>query len=172
MKGYKGMNNDMTCRLFKFEIGKTYHAEGDICLCKNGFHFCKNLCNVFHYYPEGRYFEIEASGDILSEGNKSVCSVIKIIRELTSTELHRYKYGYGFGGGYSDDYGDGYGDGDKYGCGNGYGNGDGYNDGDGYGDGHGYGDGYGRGYGDGYGDGEGDGYTDLNGYFLKIGIYM
>lgn len=73
MKGYKGMNEDMTCRDFKFELGKTYHVEGNIQLCKNGFHFCKNLIDVFDYYCYGRYFEIEAIGDVLSDGEKRCC---------------------------------------------------------------------------------------------------
>lgn len=33
VKGYKGMNKDMTCRGMQFEIGKTYSVDGDIELC-------------------------------------------------------------------------------------------------------------------------------------------
>ena len=30
MKGYKGMESDMTCRGMQFEVGKTYHVGGKI----------------------------------------------------------------------------------------------------------------------------------------------
>ena len=33
MKGYKGMTKDMTCRGMPFEIGKSYHIEGNVRLC-------------------------------------------------------------------------------------------------------------------------------------------
>ena len=150
MKGYKGMTKDMTCRGMKFEVGKTYHIDGQIEICKNGLHFCKNLIDVFDYYSkneDSRYFEVETESDVYSEGGKSVTSTLTILRELTDVEINRVFYGNGYGYGYGngDGYGDGYGYG--YGNGNGYGYGDGYGDGNGNGNGYGYGDGYGYGYG-------------------------
>ena len=118
MKGYKGMNKDMQCRGYQFEIGKTYRISGEVELCKNGFHFCEKLVDVFEYYEKGephRYFEIEASGTIKSDGKKSVAEEITIIRELSDTEVSRAFYGYGDGNGYG--YGYGYGNGDGYGNG-------------------------------------------------------
>ena len=153
MKGYKGMDRDMKCRGYQFEVGKTYRADGEVELCKNGFHFCEKLADVFEYYERGdpnRFFEIEASGTIESDGKKSVAEEITIIRELGDIEINRVFFGYG--NGYGDGDGDGYGDG----YGNGYGNGYGYGYGDGYGDGDGDGYGNGNGYGDGYGDGYGN----------------
>ena len=153
MKGYKGMNGDMKCRGYQFEVGKKYRIAGEVELCKNGFHFCEKLFDVFEYYEKDephRYFEIEASGTIKSDGEKSVAEEITIIRELEEAEINRAFYGNGYGYGYGYGYGNGYG----YGYGNVYGDGDGY----GYGDGNGYGDGDGYGYGD--GDGDGYGYGD------------
>ena len=40
VKGYKGFNQDLTCRGFQYEIGKTYEYNGEIELCSSGFHFC------------------------------------------------------------------------------------------------------------------------------------
>ena len=134
MKGYKGMNADMTCRGMLFEVGKSYHVDGAINVCERGLHFCENLKDVFDYYENEnghRFFEVEASGMIDTNGRKSAASDLLIIRELTTVEINRTVYGNGYGYGY------GYGDGD----GNGYGDGDG----------NGYGDGYGYGYGDGKG---------------------
>ena len=147
MRGFKGMNKDMTCLGFQYEIGKTYR-EDNIKICKKGFHFCKNLVDVFRFYKkdEGRFFEIEASGEIMTQDVKGVASEITVLRELEKMEVNRIVYGDGNGNGYGFGYGDGNGDG----------NGDGYGDGngDGYGNGFGFGDGYGYGYG--YGDGYGD----------------
>ena len=132
MKGYKGMDKNMQCRGMQYQIGESYHVAGNISVCYNGLHFCERLKDVFDYYPkdDNRFFEVEASGTINSEGSKSAASDITINRIV---------------------YGDGNGDGDGYG----YGNGDGNGDGDGYGYGNGDGDGYG--YGNGYGDGYGNG---------------
>ena len=52
IKGYKVMNPDMTCRGFKFEVGKTYKHEGRIELCNAGFHFCLKASDCFNYYRD------------------------------------------------------------------------------------------------------------------------
>lgn len=100
MKGYKGMNADMTCRGMQYELGKTYHIDGNIELCNRGFHFCEKLKNVFDYYDNdgaNRFFEIEADGDIKSDDSKSVAHTITIVRELSAKEVNKTKYGDGNG---------------------------------------------------------------------------
>ena len=58
MKGYKGMNADMTCRGMRYEVGKSYHVDGNITVCERGLHFCERLTDVFDYYKrEGRINE-------------------------------------------------------------------------------------------------------------------
>ena len=52
MKGYKGFNSDLTCLDFQYEVGKTYHQDGDLQVCSNGFHFCKNLTDCFEFYDK------------------------------------------------------------------------------------------------------------------------
>ena len=47
---YKAFYSDMICRGFKYEEGKTYEIEGELELCKRGFHACLNLLDVFNYY--------------------------------------------------------------------------------------------------------------------------
>ncbi len=168
MKGYKGMTKDMTCRGMKYEVGKTYHVDGEVILCRNGLHFCKNLADVYRFYPRedsNRFFEVEAAEPVLSDGHKSVTASLKIIRELTDKERNRAVYcgnGYGYGNGNGNVNGYGDGNSDSYGYGNGNGNGDGY----GYGNGNGNGDGNGIGYGDGNGYGyhydNGDSYNMQN----------
>ena len=49
MKYYKAFNPDMTCKGFKFEIGKTYEEEKAE-MCYSGFHFCENPLDCLNYY--------------------------------------------------------------------------------------------------------------------------
>ena len=49
MKAYKGFKNDMTCRGYKYEEGKTYEEEKAE-LCKFGFHACEDPLDCFGYY--------------------------------------------------------------------------------------------------------------------------
>lgn len=49
MKYYKVFNPDMTCKGFKFEIGKTYEEE-QAEICYSGFHFCENPLDCLNYY--------------------------------------------------------------------------------------------------------------------------
>ena len=48
-KFYKGFNEDLTCRGFQYEEGKTYE-EHEADLCHKGFHACEDPLDCFHYY--------------------------------------------------------------------------------------------------------------------------
>ena len=56
MKAYKAFNQDMTCRGFQYEEGKTYELpEGQKAkLCKRGFHACERPVDVLSYYDAGK----------------------------------------------------------------------------------------------------------------------
>ena len=95
LRAYKGFNkgflSDWTCRGFKYEIGKSYHQDGKIKCCENGFHACPNPLDVFNYYRgilNGLHFaEVELSGEMDWVKDKVAASDIRIIRELTASEL-------------------------------------------------------------------------------------
>lgn len=95
MKGYKGMEMDMTCRGMQYELGKSYHIDNPV-MCKQGFHFCKNLEETFLYYnwKNSRFFEVEAIGEIICDdySEKMVASDIKIVREVTRAIINRIAY--------------------------------------------------------------------------------
>ena len=86
IKTYKGMDKDMKCRGFQFEVGKEYEAEGDINACNNGFHACEMPLDVLKYYEpaKSRYFEVEQDGDLSrdSEDSKVASRKIKIGAEI------------------------------------------------------------------------------------------
>ena len=87
---YKGMNYDMTCRDFHYEIGKTYKTDS-VELCKCGFHACLNPRNVRYYYPQdkgSRHFKVKLSGEIAKcdePYTKVAATEITILEEITDT---------------------------------------------------------------------------------------
>ena len=65
IKGFKGTEKDMSCKGYRYELGKQFDLDDDIepLLCEKGFQFCKKLENVFRYYKIGdgnRFFEVKA----------------------------------------------------------------------------------------------------------------
>lgn len=62
--GYKATEKDMTCLDYKFTIGDVYTVDGEVEECKNGFHLCTELKDVFKYYSiykkPFRYFKVRA----------------------------------------------------------------------------------------------------------------
>jgi hypothetical protein len=86
MKAYKVFNEDFTCRNFQYEVGKTYIHEEQIKLCGSGFHACLKTVDCFNYYffdSKNKVCEVELMGNIEHGDDKSVCSEIKIIREIS-----------------------------------------------------------------------------------------
>ena len=88
---YKGMNSDMTCRDFKYEVGKTYKTD-KAKLCQCGFHACLNPRDVLGYYSKNnsRYFKVKLSGEIAKCGKfdtKVAATEITIIEEINIDEV-------------------------------------------------------------------------------------
>jgi hypothetical protein len=60
MKAYKGFDENLKCKDFQYEIGKTYE-EPEAQLCENGFNACEYPLDVFCYYSpaKSRFAEVE-----------------------------------------------------------------------------------------------------------------
>ena len=89
---YKGMNSDMTCKGFQYEIGKSYKTDkAELCEC--GFHACLNPIDVLDYYPKylsSRYFKVKLSGEITkcSMWDTNVAATeITILEEIPSDKF-------------------------------------------------------------------------------------
>ena len=85
IKAYKAFDKDLSCRGFKYEVGKEYEETGDIKACKKGFHACPYPLDVFGYYApaRSRFCEVEQSGQIDDSESDKVCSSkIRIGAEL------------------------------------------------------------------------------------------
>ena len=111
MRAYKGFkkNEDgtLTCRDFTYEVGMTYKHDGDISLCKSGFHACHELHQCLHFYPnngENVFCEVECGGNIIESDagdGKLVCSEITILREVDMSGVAVFDNAWGFSEGYS-----------------------------------------------------------------------
>ena len=88
--GYKVFNPDWTCRGFRYEVGKTFSDLKKPKICKCGFHFCKKPADCFKYYdfdPDNKIAEVEATGEIDTDGIKTCTNRIKILREVSWEEV-------------------------------------------------------------------------------------
>ena len=95
----KGMNKDMICRGYQFEVGKEYKIDTKgkpLELCSGTvFHYCKTLAQVHRFYDcknkDHRYFEIEVLGEEVEDIEKCGSNHIKIVREIVGEELELMK---------------------------------------------------------------------------------
>lgn len=90
-KAFKITDENMVCRGYQFNMTDTFVQEGDAVLCKNGFHFCNNVGDLFGYYNfdgNNRVFEIEYDENNVDIGEDKLCSnKIRFIRELAWYEV-------------------------------------------------------------------------------------
>jgi hypothetical protein len=72
MNAYKATYN-RRCKTIQYEAGKTYTFNGEIELCKQGFHFCEKPLDTLTYYSMGETFilmEIEVLGKVIKKDMK------------------------------------------------------------------------------------------------------
>ncbi|MCK9272970.1 hypothetical protein M0P65_05475 [Candidatus Gracilibacteria bacterium] len=89
MIGYKATYNGK-CKDQLYEVGQTYTLDGELVMCLNGFHFCQDLYDVFNYYLENKntkVFKVEALGNIKTIDDKSVTDNIKILEEVSLSNM-------------------------------------------------------------------------------------
>ena len=97
MKTYKGFDEDMTCKGFQYEEGKSYEKKEKI-VCENGFHACEYPLDCFRYYSPNKsvYHEVEQNGEISkdSRDTKVVSTKIKIDPEINIAGLVKVAIAY------------------------------------------------------------------------------
>ncbi len=91
MKGYKALEKDWTCRGKKYQAGQIYEEDCMPRLCLSGMHFCEKLDDVFRFYPfdseKTIVAEVEALGEVVTDGIKSCTNRLSVIREVPWDEI-------------------------------------------------------------------------------------
>ena len=100
MIGYKAFDENLKCRCFQFEVGKTYKTKAkkeELELCTDTvFHFCRELHRIEavsnYTIADSRVCEVIAEGDIVTDGDKYGTNKITILREIPKEELKEYNH--------------------------------------------------------------------------------
>lgn len=92
-RGYKGFNPGLRCRDKQYKEN-TVFAEDVASMCAKGMHFCKKAKDVLYYYSFLRpccalneFAEVKALDKVVTLGNKSVTTKLKILGKLSITEF-------------------------------------------------------------------------------------
>lgn len=94
MIAYKGFNKDLTCRGFKYEVGKTYETATAI-LYNSGFHACLDPLDCLYYYsPESSvYYVVDIQDVCKNRSNETTVICGKKITVLERMDFeHMYEY--------------------------------------------------------------------------------
>lgn len=95
LDAFKATNKNMMCSSnFKYEIGESYHHDGEVKICQSGFHACPRAIDVSHYKDlnKSRFFKVRQWGEIDSEGlvrkgQKTASSDIEILEEISPRDI-------------------------------------------------------------------------------------
>ena len=94
MIAYKGFNKNLTCRGFKYEVGKTYETK-TASLCKSGFHACLDPIDCLYYYtPESSvYYIVDIQGickDRINETTVICGKKITVLKQINYKDMFIY----------------------------------------------------------------------------------
>ena len=98
MIGYKAFDENLQCRGFQFEVGKTYETgktKEELKLCTDTvFHFCRELQEISkvssYNISKSRVCEVIAEGDVVTDDHKYGTNKLFILREIPREELDKY----------------------------------------------------------------------------------
>lgn len=98
MRAFKGFNQDIEsvhgAGTMKFEVGRVYEEPRSKTAC-TGFHCAEDPLECLRWYPSGRYFIIDAEGDIDEcEDSKIACTKIRLVEEIDTRKMLLYAMEY------------------------------------------------------------------------------
>ena len=94
MIAYKGFNKDLTCRGFKYEVGKTYETATAI-LYKSGFHACLDPLDCLYYYsPESSVYYVVDIQDVCQHRSNETTVIcgkkITVLERMCFRDMYGY----------------------------------------------------------------------------------
>lgn len=84
-KGLKSKNGDT-----QWAIGEWQKQEGELSLCKNGFHACLDPRDSLGRIFGERWFQAEARGVILHDDDKFCASEMRLVAEIPAMVIHQW----------------------------------------------------------------------------------
>ncbi|KUZ44782.1 hypothetical protein WI33_27965, partial [Burkholderia ubonensis] len=80
IEAWKGFDENLQCRNFQYEIGKTYEHKGRVEACSSGFHACENPLDTWAYYPvhQSRFCKVTLAGTVSRDGDDSKIAAARI----------------------------------------------------------------------------------------------
>ena len=84
MRGYRFVTDDLKSKNgeVQWEIGKWQKHDGELKLCKSGFHASKEPLYSLNYVFGSRWFICEARGKILEDDDKFCAEEMRLLREI------------------------------------------------------------------------------------------
>ena len=77
---YKTIPENKMSHWHKWELNRWYKIDGELEICRNGFHCSNNFIDAMSFVPPGYVALVEVRGECVKGGNKSVYEEMKIIR--------------------------------------------------------------------------------------------
>lgn len=88
---YKGFDENLKCRGYQYEIGKTFEHDGAVKACESGFHACEYPLDVFNYYTpsDSRFAVVKMHGETSKDSSdtKIASAKITIEKEIKLPEM-------------------------------------------------------------------------------------
>ena len=80
---YKGFDENLKCRDYQYEAGKTFEHKGKVKACESGFHACEYPLDVFSYYPptSSRFAIVKMHGETSKDSDDTKIASAKITIE-------------------------------------------------------------------------------------------
>ncbi|QCO03056.1 DUF7666 domain-containing protein [Azospirillum argentinense] len=80
---FKGFDQNLQCRGYQFEVGKTFEHVGSVEACASGFHACEFPLDVFRYYAPAtsRFAVVTLAGDTDRDGDDTKIAAARITIE-------------------------------------------------------------------------------------------
>jgi hypothetical protein len=76
---YKSLPQDRSPYGHKYQLNKWYKIDGELKICKNGFHASKNIIDAMRYVNCFWIAKVEVRGESIKEGDKECWSEIRIL---------------------------------------------------------------------------------------------